>query len=166
MDFQAQFDQAIQAYAKTNMFGVAEIPAHSHTGVDSNKVDFTNLTNKKRYILYRILDPTSDTSVLSTVGGDFVMPFKGIVTSVGASVDTAGVTSTTTIDIKKNGVSILSTKITINSTETTSRTAATESIVDGTKQSFLTGDIFTFDITAISTTPAKGLTVFINVTEE
>lgn len=163
MDFQTQFDQAIDKYASGNMFGVSKIPAHSHTGADSLKINYNNLDNRTRFILYRILGSGTDTSVTSSVGGSFVMPFDGIIDLVGATVDTAGTTGDTTIDIKKNTVSVLTTKITINTTKVTSRTSTTKSLIDGTKQTFITGDIFTFDVTTISTTPAKGLTLFMNV---
>ena len=162
-DFPAQFNQAIDDYSKGNMFGVSNIPAHSHTGVDSNPVDYKNLANKTRFILYRILDPTTNTTVTSSLGGDFVMPFSGIVTSVGATVDTAGTTGVTTVDVKNNATSILSVKITIDSTEKTSRTATTDPVINGTKQNFSVGDVFTFDVTTISTTAAKGLTVYVDV---
>ena len=99
------------------------------------------------------------------------MPFQGYVTSVGATVDTAGTTGTTTVDINLTTIapaatsSILLTKITIDSTENSSRTAATPSVLDSSKVNFSTGDIFTFDVDAVSTTPAKGLTIFMNVVE-
>ncbi len=165
MDFQTQFDQAIDKYASGNMFGVSKIPAHAHTGSDSLKVNYNNLDNRTRFILYRILDKTGDTSVTSSVGGDFVMPFDGYITDVGVTVDTAGVTNVTTIDVKNNTVSIMSTKVTIDSTEKTSRTAVTPSLINGLYKTFITGDIFTFDITTVSTTPAKGMTIFINVVQ-
>lgn len=165
MDFQEQFNNAIREYSKANMFGVSNIPAHAHTGSDSLHINYNNLDNRTRFILYRILGSTTDTSVTSSVGGDFVMPFGGIIYEVGATVDTAGTTNVTTVDIKNNTVSILSTKITIDSTEKTSRTAATPSLINGLYKTFQIGDIFTFDITTISTTPAKGLTVYVDVVQ-
>ena len=165
MDFQTQFDQAIDKYASGNIFGVSKIPAHSHTGSDSLHVNYNNLDNRTRFILYRILDKTADSSVTNSVGGDFVMPFDGYITDVGVTVDTAGVTGVTTIDIKNNTVSVMTTKVTIDSTEKTSRTATTPYLLNGLYKTFVTGDIFTFDITTVSTTPSKGMTVFINVVQ-
>lgn len=164
MDFQSQFDNAINQYASKNQFGVSMIPAHTHSGSDSIQVDYMDLTNKTHSILYRILSPTTATSVATTVGGDFVIPFSGYVTSVGATVDTAGTTNSTTIDIKKNASSIMNTKITINSGSKTSRTATVQPILNSSV-SFKEGDIFTFNVDAISTTPANGLTIFINVVQ-
>lgn len=165
MDFQEQFNEAIESYAKENQYSVSMIPAHAHTGSDSLRVDFANVANRTRFVLYRIVGPTTDTEVANVVGGDFVMPFEGFVSGVGATVDTAGTTGTTTIDINKNGSTILKTKITIDSTEKTSRTAAIPAIVDATMRTFQVGDILTFDVDAINTTAAKGLTVFVNVTQ-
>jgi len=44
-DFQTQFNNAMQAYATQNQFGVSLIPAHAHTGADSLQVSFNNLAN-------------------------------------------------------------------------------------------------------------------------
>lgn len=117
----------------------------------------------KRYVLYRVLAPTTTDAVGTTIGGDLVMPFTGTLTSVGATVDTAGTTGTTQLDIKKNTTTILSTKITLDSTEKTSRTAATPPVIS--VASFSTGDIFTFDVNTVQTTPALGLTFFLNATQ-
>ena len=163
MDFQEQFNKAIKEYASGNQFGLSLIPAHTHNRTDSLPVDFSNLTNITRYVIYRIVNPIVDTSVANIVGGDFVMPIAGTVMGVGATVDTAGTTNTTTIDINKNGTTILKTKVTIDSTEKTSRTATAPAVIDASVRSFTVGDIFTFDVDAINTTPAKGLTVFLDV---
>lgn len=165
MDFQTQFNEAIDTYATKNMFGVSKVPAHTHNGTDSLSFNYNNLSNKTRFVICRIVEATTNTAVANVVGGDFTMPFIGNVVSVGATVDTAGTTNTTTIDVNKNGTSIMKTKITIDSGEKTSRTAATPSIINSTLQTFDVGDIFTFDVDAISTTAAKGLTIFMNVVD-
>jgi len=162
----SQFDKDIEVYSKRNQYGVSNIPAHAHTGTDSLRVDFSNVANRTRFVLYRIVNPTVNTTVTNKVGGDFVMPFPGFVSEVGATVDTAGVTGTMTIDINKNGVTILKTKITIDNGEKTSRDAAIPSIVDVSTRTFEIGDIFTFDVDSVNTTPALGLTVFMNVTQQ
>ena len=163
MDFQDQFNKAIESYSTKNMFTASNVPVHSHTGADSVKVNYNNLENRTRFVVCRIVEATTNTAVANVVGGDFTMPFVGHVVSVGATVDTAGTTNTTTIDVNKNGTSIMKTKITIDSSEKTSRTAATLPIVEPTYQNFNVGDIFTFDVDAISSTAAKGLTIFMNV---
>ena len=79
----------------------------------------------------------------------FRMPFAMTLTAVRASLTTAGSTSgTTTIDINEGGVSILSTKLTIDATEKTSTTAVTAPVIS---DSALADDAeITIDIDAIS----------------
>lgn len=80
-----------------------------------------------------------------------------------ARVFTAGTTGTTDIQIHNvtDAVDILSTKITIDSTETTSYTAATAPAINTSNDSVATGDILRVDIDAISTTAPKGLQVIL-----
>lgn len=125
--------------------------------------DYRFLNHRTRYVLYRILDPTTNNATGTTIGGDFVMPFGGTIEEVGATVDTAGTTGTLTVDINKNTNTIISTKITVDSAEKTSRTAATPYVLS--VRGFNKGDIFTFDVDAVHTTPAKGITIFMRVFE-
>ena len=82
-------------------------------------------------------------------------------TAVAACVYTAGVTGTTDIQIrnKTDSVDMLSTKLTIDSTEVDSSSAATAAVIDITKDDVATGDQIVIDIDATSTTKAKGLVV-------
>ena len=60
----------------------------------------------------------------------FRMPFEYTVTAVRASLTTAGTgANLVTVDINESGTTILSTKITIDATETTSTTAATAPVI-------------------------------------
>ena len=60
----------------------------------------------------------------------FRMPFAYTVTAVRASLTTAGTGANLfTVDISEGGTTILSTKITIDATETTSTTAATAPVI-------------------------------------
>jgi len=54
---------------------------------------------------------------------------------------------------------MLSTKLTIDSTETDTSTAATPAVIDTNNDDVATGDRIAIDCDAISTTPAKGLYV-------
>jgi hypothetical protein len=142
-------------------------PTISATGGDSN-INI-NLVPKgtgivkgelKRFMV-RLLSSTTDTATGTTIGGDYRISNRAItVKAVGAYVDTAGTTNTTTIDINEAGVSILSTKITIDSTEKSSETAATPPVISDT--AIAADAVVTFDIDAISTTAAKGLTVWVD----
>jgi len=61
----------------------------------------------------------------------FRMPFAYTVTAVRASLTTAGTgANLVTVDINESGTTILSTKITIDATETTSTTASTPPVID------------------------------------
>ena len=129
---------------------------HSHTSSDLTRALVTN-----RYLVLRLHASATAAATGNGIGGDYVMPISGSITEVGVTVDTAGTTGTLTVDINKNATTILSTKITVDSGEKTSRTAAALPVISST--TFTTGDIFTFDIDAIHTTPSSGLTVFMNI---
>ena len=140
---------------------------HTHNGADGSPLldEQISIVNTRRFVIYRALNPITDTYVGNVVGGYMVMPFDGYILEdgIGATVDTAGTTGTTTIDVNLNGSSIMTTKITIDSTETDSRTATTKPILKPNMRTFVTGDRFSYDIDGINTTPAKGLTIFMNV---
>jgi hypothetical protein len=119
-------------------------------------------TSDLKYIVWRVLDSATFQTVGTTFGGDFECPFSGVIRNVYAFVDTAGVTGSGTYDINIAGTTILSTKITVETTEKSSRNATTAPVLSTT--AVTVGDIFTVDIDAIQTTPAKGLTVVITVT--
>lgn len=137
---------------------------HIHNGSDGTpRLDEQiSIVNTRKNIIIVLVDSLTNNTATTTIGGDFVMPFDGYFTDVGATVDTAGTTGTMTIDINKNGTTILPTKITIDSGEKTSRTAATPSVLNPNTRNFVIGDIITFDVDAIQTTPAKGLKMFLN----
>lgn len=148
--------------------GVVELATSTeiNTGTDSTRAipvdQFVASARNVRYILYRIVEATTDTATGTTKGGDFEVPFTGTITEVGAFVDTAGTTNLTTVDINKNGTTIMATnKVTIDSTEKSSRTAATAAAL--TVTAITAGDLITFDIDAVQTTAAKGLTVRIGI---
>src|SRR5690606_1184685 len=72
---------------------------------------------------------SDETTALTTGTGKatFVFPYNVTVLSVGASVNTAG--TGLTVDINENGTTILSTRITLDSGEKTSLTAATPAVI-------------------------------------
>lgn len=57
------------------------------------------------------------------------MPYAFVVSEVRANVDTAPTGAAITIDINEDGTTILSTKLTIDATETTSTTAAVAAVI-------------------------------------
>lgn len=129
----------------------------------------TNTTRQKinglRTVLIRVVDSATNVATGTTIDGDVEIPITGVIASIGAYVDTAGTTGTMTVDVNKNGTTLMSsTKITIDSTEKSSRTAATAPVL--TTTAITAGDIITIDIDAIQTTPAKGLTVRLEIIEQ
>ena len=91
----------------------------------------------------------------------FRMPYSYTVTDVRASLTTAATGGTLlTVDINEGGSTILSTKITIDASSTTSTTAATPPVIS---DSALADDAeISIDIDAIgSTNTGKGLVVYI-----
>lgn len=88
----------------------------------------------------------------------FRMPYDMILTSVRASLSVAQTSgSIFTVDINSSGVSILSTKLTIDNTEKTSTTAATPVVISGPA---LANDAeITIDIDQVGDGTAKGLVV-------
>ena len=87
----------------------------------------------------------------------FAIPWTKKLVAVQADVKTAGTTGVSTIDIHKNGTTVLSTKITIDSTETSSSTAATPPVIS--VPTVAKDDIYTIDVDGVSTTEPLGLTV-------
>jgi hypothetical protein len=80
---------------------------------------------------------------------------------VHAEVITAGTTNTTDIQIANvtQSVDMLSTKLTIDTGETGSDTAAAPAVIDRTKDNVSENDLLRVDVDAVSSTPAKGLII-------
>jgi hypothetical protein len=106
----------------------------------------------------------SDEITALTVGTGkvtFRMPYAIRITGIRASLTTAQAAgaSLLTIDIKADGVSILSPKLTIDNTEKTSTTATTPYSITGTD--IIDDAEISIDITAIGDGSAKGLKVYL-----
>jgi len=88
----------------------------------------------------------------------FRMPFRLNLTQVRASLSTAQSSGAIfTVDINNSGVSILSTKLTIDNNETTSLTAATPAVISASGLN--DDDEITIDIDQIGNGTAKGLKI-------
>jgi hypothetical protein len=105
---------------------------------------------------------SDETTALSTGTAKITyrMPYAFTVTSVKATLTAAQTSgSIFTVDINESGTSILSTKLTIDNTEKTSKTAATAAVIS---DSSLADDAeITVDIDQIGDGTAKGLKVYI-----
>lgn len=118
--------------------------------------DIANLTNVQSIIVAASDETTALTTGTAKV--TFRMPYAFTLTSVRASLTTAQTSgSIFTVDINDSGTTILSTKLTIDNTEKTSKTAATPPVVS---DSSLADDAeITIDIDQIGDGTAKGLKV-------
>lgn len=111
------------------------------------------------------LAASDETTALTTGTAkvSFRMPFAMTLTEVRASLVTAQASGTIfTVDINEAGVSVISTKLTIDNTELTSVTAATPPVIS---DSGLADDaLITIDIDQIGDGTAKGLKVLLKGT--
>lgn len=146
-------------------------PTFTMSGSDSN-IGFKFVPKGTGYVkgvlkrfAVRLVDSATDTATGTSIGGDFRLSRNAIIIkNVGAYVDTAGTTGLMTIDINEGGTTIMSTnKITLDSTEKTSETAATAPGITDT--SIAADGIITIDVDGVQTTKAKGLTVWIDYVE-
>lgn len=96
-----------------------------------------------------------------------------IVTDQEAYVSTPGTTNTLDIQLRRNrrtnattraNADILSTKLTIDSTEYDSQDAATPAVINASNDDLDPGDVVFVDVDAVHTTPAQGLVVELTVT--
>lgn len=92
--------------------------------------DGAGITNMPLKMAYPVA--CSDTTTDITTGDDkvtFRMPFAGTLTAVRASCSTAPVGSTIIIDIEESGTTVLSTLLSIDASEKTSVTAASQAVI-------------------------------------
>ncbi len=155
--------------ASTTTAGKIEVAtaAETTTGTDATRaVSPDGLAGSDfgiRYLQAVVFDFTTDTA---TGDGKFyfhtpaAMDGMNLV-EVRAEVITAGTTGTTDIQIHNvdNALDMLSTKLTIDSAETGSDTAATAAVINTSNDHVNEHDVIRIDVDAVSTTPAKGLIV-------
>lgn len=142
----------------------------SVTGGDTNAGLDLKMKGTGKYRKPSVLQIPCFAAGTSTATGDgkafFEVPeeLNGMnLTGCGAFVYTAGTTNTTDVQIRNvtDSQDMLSTKITIDSGETSSRTAATAAVINASYDDVATGDRIAIDVDAVSTTAAKGLVVWL-----
>ena len=107
-------------------------------------------------------DETSDLTA-GTNKARFTMPYAGTLTAVKSDMNTAPTGSTFVVDINEAGVSVLSTKLSIDVGETNSSTAATPAVISDS--ALASGAVISIDIDQIGSTVAgAGLKVTLFVT--
>jgi hypothetical protein len=118
--------------------------------------------DQTRILQWRVVENATDQTVDTTVGGDLRIHKPMVIRDVGAYCDTAGTTGECTVDINEGGTTILSTKITIDTGEKSSQTAATPPVISDS--SIAADAVITVDVDTIHTgTAAKGLVVWMEV---
>ena len=112
-------DSAIKDYANQSMFGVYDIPAHGHAGVDATQISFSDLTEKFFFLPYMI--PNSDQA--TSYGVVFIAPFACYLTRVQESHLIAGSVNGTLQIVKQTpgqgigaGTNMLNSSIPLTST--------------------------------------------------
>jgi hypothetical protein len=159
---------ALKQAASDSATGVVELAtaAETTTGTDAARAvtpdGLAGSDYGKRVVGILVVDPASNTA---TGDGKAVFRVPSVLNgwnlvAVAAMVYTAGTTGTTDVQIrnKTDAQDMLSTKITIDSTETDSSTAAA-AVINTSFDDVATGDHIAIDVDAVSTTPARGLYV-------
>jgi hypothetical protein len=146
------------------------IAANAGAAATASKGDHTHGTPPKPPKVFTWTPFASDEDVLvgnGTIGLRVPAELNGwVITDAGAAVGTAGTTGTTDVQIRRERVGtprasadVLSTKVTIDSAETDSSTAATARVINAANDDLATGDLLFCDVDATCTTKAKGLSV-------
>lgn len=114
-------------------------------------------TSSPQALIVAVSDETTALTT-GTAKITFRMPFAFVLTGVRGSLSTAQTSgSTLTVDVNEAGSTILSTKLTLDNTEKTSTTAATQPVIS---DSALDDDAeMTIDIDTVGDGTAKGLKV-------
>lgn len=114
----------------------------------------------KEHIVCVVTAPSTAVSATS-YASQFFFPFDGTIQTAFAGVSTAGTTNDaiTTVDFHIDGVSIFTTKLTIDSTETKSSDATTPSVINTGANTFTQWSSGIVHVDAAGTTPATGLVV-------
>lgn len=152
------------ADASTTVKGIVELAteAETITGTDTTRaVTPSGVAAVFGLVVKAQSVPIDSQQIASTTGNKFAFRVAQAVTitSVSASLRVAQTSgSIFTIDINKNGTSILSTKLTIDNTEKTSSTAVTPAVIvtAGSANVFAANDEISFDIDQIGDGTAVG----------
>lgn len=157
--------------ASTTQTGVAEIAtaAEINTGTDTGRTISPDTLAGSNYgtavATMLVFDDATDCAT-GDGAGDIWFRVPSILNGfdlvdVAASCQTAGTTGTMDVQIHNvtQAADMLTTKITIDSAETDSSTAATAAVIDTANDDVATGDQIRIDVDAVHTTAAKGLLV-------
>lgn len=144
-----------------------KIQEHRHDGIEAQQIFYPDiLARPRQYREFEVVEPA--TSVGTGDGQYFLHITKDLddlsIVEVHALVGTAGTTGTTDVQIHNvtDSVDVLSTKLTIDSGETGSDTAATPAVINVANQGVSENDVLRIDVDAVQTgTAPKGLYITI-----
>lgn len=124
-------EQASADLAVGDLFVVVDISANTSEKLTAQAAA-NALSGMSTATPMAIIVPCSDESTAIDATGEkveFRIPFAFTLTEVRADLTSACTTGTFTVDINESGTTVLSTKITIDATETTSETAAAAPVI-------------------------------------
>jgi hypothetical protein len=156
---------------ETQQFIEQKIREHRHDGLQAEQVNKDDLFGAKPtiYINAQVVAYATDNA---TGDGKYYFHIPHVwrdysLIEVHAEVITAGTTGTEDIQIANvtQSLDMLSTKLTIDSTETGSDTAATPYVINTANSRVAENDLIRIDIDAVHTTAAKGLIVTLGFRE-
>lgn len=165
------FSQVRFSAASETVSGIIEIAtaAETTTGTDAARAvspDGLAGSNYGKFVASILVFDDSQNVAAGDGAGDVFWRVPAILSgfnlvAVAAQVQTAGTTNTTDIQVRNvtQAADMLTTKITIDSTEKDSSTAAAAAVIDAANDDVATGDEIRIDVDAVSTTPPKGLVV-------
>jgi len=159
----------------TNAYSNAEkSKVDNTTNRTTDLEDYTEDIDQRLISLYEASEDTTISIPLSPYGvNSFAysdqallgrhFPYKLYLTNVILTLETAPVGSSFQVDVKRNGTSIFSTPITVDSAETSSITATVPYVLSSSQAVFEPSDLITFDITQVgATTPGRYPVLTIN----
>ena len=163
-------DDATAAAARTTMGALGEASiSDTNTGTSTTEAVTPDGLAGSNYgtavVPIMVFDTTVEVATGDAAGGVlFRVPstLNGFdLVGVAATVGTAGTTGTLDIQIHNvtDTADMLSTKLTIDSGETDSSTAATAAVIDTSNDDVATGDLIRIDVDAVQTTQPLGLFV-------
>ena len=114
---------------------------------------------QRKYATFVLYSSGTTTATGANVFGDWEIPLDGTFVASFANVGEAADDGVTEVDVEIGGTSIYTTTLTIDATETSSRTAAAAASIDTANDDFVAGNIITFATNTPSTTPATALNV-------
>lgn len=106
------------------------------------------------------ISDTTTALATGTVPITFHFPYAFALTKIKAGVNTVSSSGLPTFDVKKNGTSVFTTKVTIDASENHSSTAATAAVLTSTPLSIASADAITFSID-VAGTGTKQATIYL-----